>query len=147
MSVHSHCITGINYLRIVLTATFQAYLEHARSPSDFFLHLFWKRASRDKWHRLLLSAGCPSCHPTNSVKPLKRTQSTDPNQWPGLTSLTTRLLTWLTDWVQVLRPHWTQNMHFGDVLQANLLAWYRKTKPNTTKAPIHQSKQMYYNTK
>ena len=32
---------------------------------------------------------------------------------------------------------------FGDVPQANLLAWYGKTKPNTTKARIHQSKQMY----
>jgi len=28
--------------------------------------------------------------------------------------------------------------HFGDVLQANLLAWYGKTKTNTTKAHIHQ---------
>jgi len=32
-------------------------------------------------------------------------------------------------------------------LQANLLAWYGKTKPNTTKAYIHQSKEMYYHTK
>jgi len=31
--------------------------------------------------------------------------------------------------------------HFGDVPQANLLAWYGKTKPNTTKAHIHQSKE------
>jgi len=30
--------------------------------------------------------------------------------------------------------------HFGDVSQANLLPWYGKTKPNTTKAHIHQSK-------
>ena len=37
--------------------------------------------------------------------------------------------------------------HFGDVPQANLLARYGKTKPNTTKAHIHQSKEMYYNTK
>jgi len=29
---------------------------------------------------------------------------------------------------------------------ANLLAWYGKTKPNTTKANIHQSKETYYNT-
>jgi len=36
--------------------------------------------------------------------------------------------------------------HFGDVPQANLLAWYGKAKPNTTKAHIHQSKEMYYNT-
>jgi len=27
------------------------------------------------------------------------------------------------------------------------LAWYGKTNPNTTKAHIHQSKEMYYNTK
>jgi len=37
--------------------------------------------------------------------------------------------------------------HIGDVPQANLLAWYGKTKPKTTKAHIHQSKEMYYNTK
>jgi len=36
---------------------------------------------------------------------------------------------------------------FGNLLQANLLAWYGKTKPNTTKAHIHQSRQMYCNTK
>jgi len=29
--------------------------------------------------------------------------------------------------------------HFGNVPQANLLAWYGKTKPNTTKAHIHRS--------
>jgi len=29
-------------------------------------------------------AGCPSYHPTNSVKALKETQSTDHNQRPGL---------------------------------------------------------------
>ena len=37
--------------------------------------------------------------------------------------------------------------HFGDIPQAILLAWYGKTKPNTTKAHIHQSKEMHYNTK
>jgi len=35
----------------------------------------------------------------------------------------------------------------GDVLQANRLAWCGKTKPNTTKAHIHQSKELYHNTK
>jgi len=28
-----------------------------------------------------------------------------------------------------------------------ILAWYEKTKPIATKAHIHQSKVMYYNTK
>jgi len=28
--------------------------------------------------------------------------------------------------------------YFGDVPEPNLLAWYGKTKPNTTKAHIHQ---------
>jgi len=39
-------------------------------------------------------AGCPSFHPTISVKALKRTQSTNPSQWPGLiiSSFTTGLL-------------------------------------------------------
>jgi len=36
---------------------------------------------------------------------------------------------------------------FRDVPQANLLVWYGKTKTNTTKADIHQSKEMYYNSK
>jgi len=31
-----------------------------------------------------LQAGCPSCHPTISVKALKETQSTNPNQCPDL---------------------------------------------------------------
>jgi len=31
--------------------------------------------------------------------------------------------------------------------RSNVLAWYGKTKPNTTKVHIHQSKEMYYNTK
>jgi len=39
--------------------------------------------------------------------------------------------------------------HFGDVHQAkaNFLVWHGKTKPNTTKAHIHQLKDRYYNTK
>jgi len=41
----------------------------------------------------------------------------------------------------------TQNRSFRRRPQANLLAWYGKTKPNTTKAHIYQSKEMYNNTK
>ena len=48
--------------------------------------------------------------------------------------------------VKVLRPTQHKMGHFGDVPQANLLALYGKTKPNTTKARIHQSREMYYNT-
>jgi len=33
--------------------------------------------------------------------------------------------------------------HFGGVPQANLLVCYGKTRPNTRKAYIHQSKEMY----
>jgi len=50
--------------------------------ASFFFQAFWKRTFGDKWHRFL-RAGCPSCHPTNSVI-LKETQSTDPNS--GLAS-------------------------------------------------------------
>jgi len=46
----------------------------------------------------------------------------------------------------VLRPTRHKIGHLGDIPQANLLAWYGKTKPNATKAHIHQSKDMYYNT-
>ena len=53
----------------------------------------------------------------------------------------------LIDEVKVLRHTQHKIDHFGDVPQANLWAWYGKTKPNTTKAHIHQSKQMYFNTK
>jgi len=48
---------------------------------------------------------------------------------------------WYIDWVVILRPTQHKIGHFGDVPQANLLAWYGKTKPNTTKAHIHQSKK------
>jgi len=47
---------------------------------------------------------------------------------------------------KILRPIPHKIGHFKDVPQANLLAWYGKTKPNTTKARIHQSKQKNYNT-
>jgi len=49
--------------------------------------------------------------------------------------------------VKVLRPTPHKIGHFGDVPPVNLLNWYGKAKPNTTKAHIHQSKEMYYNTK
>jgi len=52
-----------------------------------------------------------------------------------------------SDLVEVLRHTQHKISHFGDAPQANLLASYGKTKPNTTKAHIHQSKEMYYNIK
>ena len=56
---------------------------------------------------------------------------------------------WASDWlIKLLHPTQHKTGHdFGDVPQANLLARYGKTKPNTTKAHIRQSKEMYYNTK
>jgi len=53
----------------------------------------------------------------------------------------------LSYWVNVLGSTRHKIRHFGDVPEANLLAWYGKTKPNTTNTRIHQSKQMYHNTK
>ena len=49
--------------------------------------------------------------------------------------------------VKVLHPTQHTTGHFGEIPQANLLAWYGKTTPNITKAHIHQLKEMYYNTK
>ena len=50
---------------------------------------------------------------------------------------------------QGFTSHSTQNTSFcrRSRSKANLLAWYGKTKPNPTKAHIHQSEEMYYNTK
>jgi len=47
--------------------------------------------------------------------------------------------------VKVLRASQHKIDYFKNVPQANLLAWYVKTKPNTTKAHIHQ--EMHYITK
>jgi len=51
------------------------------------------------------------------------------------------------DLVVLLHPTRQKIGHSGDVPQDNLLAWYGKTKPNTTKAHIQQSNEMYNNTK
>jgi len=47
--------------------------------------------------------------------------------------------------IKVLRPTEHKISHFRDVPESK--RQYGKTKPNTTKACIRQSKQMYYNTK
>ena len=47
----------------------QAWAGHF--PSDFFLHLFLKKTSGDKWQGNLWT-GKPSHHPTNSLKALKQ---------------------------------------------------------------------------
>jgi len=51
------------------------------------------------------------------------------------------------DWVGFCCPTQHKIGHFGYVPQANLLVWRGKTKPNTTKVHIHQSKEMYYKIK
>jgi len=53
----------------------------------------------------------------------------------------------LIDWVKDLGPTWHKAGYFRDVTQANLLAWYGKTKPNTTNAHIRPSKEMLNNIK
>ena len=46
------------------------------------------QGGHNKWALLYLAnslwAGCPSRHPTSTVKPLEETQSIDANHWPGL---------------------------------------------------------------
>jgi len=57
-------------------------------------------------------------------------------------------MTYSADWLIELWfyvPLDTKQVISETFLQANLLAWYGKTKPNTTKAHIHQSKD--YHTK
>jgi len=53
----------------------------------------------------------------------------------------------MIDWVKFLHPTQHRIGDFGDVPEANLLSCYGKTKLSTTKAHIHQSKEVYYNTK
>jgi len=48
---------------------------HQSSSSSLFQkRIFWDS----------VPARCPSCHPTNNVKALKETHSTEIHQWPGL---------------------------------------------------------------
>ena len=50
----------------------------------------------------------------------------------------------LNDWLSCgFMSRTTKIGHFWDDPQANLLAWYGKTKPNTTKAHIHQTTEIY----
>jgi len=49
--------------------------------------------------------------------------------------------------VKVLCPTRHKIGHFKDISQANLLAWYGKTKAIATTTHIHLSKEMYNNTK
>jgi len=53
------------------------------------------------------------------------------------------LIDWLIDCIVVLRPTRHKIDHFGDIPEDKLLAWHGKTSPNTTKAHIHQSNEVY----
>jgi len=67
-----------------LMAVFQINLVSS-FPLDIFLHLFQKRNSEDKWQRSFYGPDTlPVCHLINSIAALKKTQSTDSNQCPGL---------------------------------------------------------------
>ena len=67
----------------VLMAVLQVNLGYGLFSIRFFLHVFWRRTS-GKSSTGFLWVGGSSCHPTNSIKALKETQSTDTNQWPDL---------------------------------------------------------------
>ena len=77
---------------------FNSHFARWTQVSRFPLESSFSTCSRRKplgtaeWY---LWAGCPSCHLSISVKALKRTQSTNPNQWPRLilSSSTAGLLT------------------------------------------------------
>ena len=60
-----------------------------------------------------------------------------------------RYTNWHFDWLINcgFTSHSTQNGSFRRHSRSQSVVWYGKTKPNTTKAQIHQSKEMYYNTK
>ena len=74
--------------------------------------------------------GCSSCCLTSSVKALKGTQNTDPNQWPGLFLCTTWLLVkgvllpvcWLMMPVWEQKPTLSANYSFSITLVVVLLS-------------------------
>jgi len=92
--------------------------------------------------RRLSWPGCLACHPTISVKALKGTQSTDPNQWPGLnlsSSTTGSLMAvpwWCTNVIIIYQRwnpvcgsrvndfDWVGSGH-GSVCQTRCLTWFR----------------------
>ena len=71
-------------------------------------------------HSVFYGAGCPSCRPTNSVKALKANAFTFHSTQKVNSETFPKPISWLD---------------------------MDKTKPNKTKACIHQSKEMYYNKK
>jgi len=80
---------------VMLTLASHRPIDHVRynghfSCLVFFFQLFWKRTFRVSSNRFLVSF----LSPTNTVRALRKTQSTDCNQWSGLIFflLTTRLL-------------------------------------------------------
>jgi len=58
-----------------------------------------------------------------------------------------RHLTSIIDWLKVFASHLTQNNSFRRHSPSQSLGLVWKTKPNTTKAHIHQSKEIHYKTK
>jgi len=71
-------------------------------------------------HSVFYGAGCPSCRPTNSVKALKANAFTFHSTQKVNSETFPKPISWLD---------------------------MDKTKPNKTKACIHQSKEMHYNKK
>jgi len=121
-------------------------IHNTQTPSIHYFRFFC--LTSPSLQKLQFGPGCTKQNlwwsmpcPTNNIKALKGTQRTDDKQ--GRSPIVPCPL---TDWLTCgFTSHSTQNRSFGDIPQANLLAWYGKTKPTKTKAHIHQSKEMYYN--
>ena len=58
-----------------------------------------------KWHRFFR---CPSCYPTNSVKALKESQGTNPNQLPAFILIHWKLDSWQKWYCSLLPAVWHQ---------------------------------------
>jgi len=89
----------------------------------------------DSWRLVewvFLQVRCPSCHPAISVKAPMKTQSTNPNHWPGLilSSSTTGLLTEkeLFHYASFLTPVPDMPHETDHILQFSVgLLWYDNT--------------------
>jgi len=115
---------------------------------------FWQRGHNNccnrpcsRIHCLILSrlsVGWAECRTIIELTLLALLEGTSCNNisWPCTTQRNAHNTHSVIDWVKVLRSTRHKIGHFGDNPQANLLAHDGKTKPNTTKARIHQSKHV-----
>ena len=140
----------------------QQYILTVSQPSH---HTHWQTQRQTEWQQVPLHHGeHPHLGRQHVGNPSKRKTQQPPSShwssqwlslpstqhihWSAYSTAAISHINWLTDWVVVLRPTRHKTGHFRDDSPSKISSLgIEKTKPNTTKAHIHQSKEMYYKTK